>query len=67
MHYNLNHKLIVKTDISDYVSEKILFQYDNVEILHLIVYFFKKYNSVKCNYEIYDKKLMIIVHVFEKW
>ena len=67
MHYNSDHKLIVKTDVSDYVSEKILFQYNDAEILYLIAYFFKKHNSVKCNYEIYDKKLMIIVHVFEKW
>ena len=66
MHYNSDHKLIVKTDVSDYVSEKILFQYDNTEILYSVAYFFKKHNSVKCNYEIYDKKLMIIVCVFEK-
>ena len=66
MHYNFNHKLIVKTDISDYMSEEILFQYDDAEILHSVAYFFKKHNSAECNYEIYDKKLMIIVHVFEK-
>ena len=66
MHYNFNHKLIMKTDISDYMSEKILFQYNDAEILYSIAYFFKKHNSAECNYEIYDKKLMIIVHVFEK-
>ena len=66
MHYNFNHKLIVKTDISDYISEKILSQYDDAEILCFVAYFFKKHNSVKCNYEIYDKKLMIIIYVFEK-
>ena len=31
------------------------------------MYFFKKHNSVECNYEIYDKELMIIVRVFEEW
>ena len=66
MHYNSDHKLIVKTDISDYVLKKILFQYDDTEILYFVAYFFKKHNSVKYNYKIYDKKLMIIVYVFEK-
>ena len=66
MHYNSDYKLIVKTDTFDYVSEKILFQYDDVEILCFIAYFFKKYNSVKCNYEIYNKKLMIIIHIFKE-
>ncbi len=47
--------------------EDILSQYDENETLHSVTYFLKKHNSVKCNYEIYDKKLMIIVYAFEKW
>jgi hypothetical protein len=35
--------------------------------LRLVVYFSKKYNSIECNYEIYDKELMIIVRCFEEW
>ena len=66
MHYNSDHKLIVKTNIFDYVSEKILFQYDDAEILYSVAYFFKKHNSIKYNYEIYDKKLMTIIHIFEE-
>ena len=66
MHYNSDHKLIVEINVSDYVSEKILSQYDDAEILYFVAYFFKKHNSAECNYEIYDKKLIIIVHVFEK-
>ena len=66
MHYNSDYKLIVEIDVSDYMSKKILFQYDDIEILYFIAYFFKKHNFVKCNYEIYDKKFMIIVHIFEK-
>ena len=66
MHYNSDHKLIVETDISDYVLKKILSQYDDAEILCSVVYFFKKHNSAECNYEIYNKKLMIIVCVFKK-
>ena len=44
-HYNLNLKIIVKTDTSDYVSEGILSQYDKNDILHSVAYFFKKHNS----------------------
>ena len=66
-HYNLNLKIIVETDTSDYVSEGILSQYNENDVLHLIAYFFKKHNSAECNYEIYDKELMIIIHTFEEW
>ena len=66
-HYNSDHKIVIEIDALNYVFENILFQYDENEILHSITYFSKKHNSVKCNYEIYDKKLMIIVCAFEKW
>ncbi len=45
----------------------ILFQYDENKIFHSVAYFSKKHNSVECNYEIYDKELMIIVCAFKKW
>ena len=66
-HYNLNLKIVVKTDTSDYVSEGILSQYDKNDVLHPIAYFFKKHISAKCNYEIYNKELMVIICVFEEW
>ena len=66
-HYNLNLKIIIKTDASDYVSKGILSQYNKNDVLHLIAYFFKKHNSAECNYEIYDKELMVIVCTFEEW
>ena len=58
---------MVKTDASDYVSEGILSQYDENGVLHSIMYFFKKHSPAECNYEIYNKELMIIVHAFEEW
>ena len=66
-HYNLNLKIIVETDASDYVSEGILSQYNKNDVLHLIAYFSKKHNSAKCNYEIYNKELMAIVRTFKEW
>ena len=66
-YYNSNHKIVIKINVSNYVFEDILSQYDENNILHSIVYFSKKHNSIECNYEIYDKELMIIVRAFEKW
>ena len=66
-HYNSDYKIVIKTDISDYVSESILSQYNEDGVLHSVAYFLKKYNSVKCNYKIYDKKLIIIIYAFKEW
>ncbi len=66
-HYNSNHKIVIEINASNYVFKNILFQYNENEVLHSVTYFFKKHNSVKCNYKIYDKKLMIIVYAFEEW
>ena len=66
-YYNLDLKIVVKTDTSDYVSEGILSQYDENDVLHPVAYFFKKHNSAECNYKIYDKELMIIICIFKEW
>ena len=66
-HYDPDREIIMKIDASDFVSEEILFQYDEQSELHPIAYFFKKHNSAKYNYEIYDKELMIIIRAFEEW
>ena len=58
---------MIKTDVSDYVSKDILFQYNKNGVFYSIVYFLKKHNPTECNYEIYNKKLIIIVCVFKEW
>ena len=65
-HYNLNHKIVIKINISDYVSEGILSQYNENEVLHSVAYFSKKHNSAKCNYKIYNKEFIIIIYVFKE-
>ncbi len=66
-HYNSDHKIVIEINVLNYVFKDILFQYDENEIFHSVTYFSKKHNSVECNYEIYDKELMIIVCTFKKW
>ena len=65
-YYNSDHKIVIKINVSDYVFEGILSQYNENEVLHLIIYFLKKHNSAECNYKIYNKKFIIIVYIFKK-
>lgn len=44
-----------------------LLQIDDNNVLHLVVYFLKKMMPTKCNYEIYNKKLIAIIWYFEEW
>jgi len=66
-HYNSDYKIVIEINALNYVFKDILSQYNENEILYSVAYFSKKHNSVKCNYEIYNKKLMIIVYTFKKW
>lgn len=64
-HYKQGIKTIVETDLSDYISSKVLFQLSNDELLHPVTFFFESFNLANCNYEIYDKKLLAIIRCFE--
>ena len=57
---------MIEIDASDYVFESIFSQYNEERVLYSVTYFSKKHNPVKCNYKIYDKELIIIIHVFKK-
>ena len=65
-YYNSDYKIVIKTDTSNYVFEDILSQYNEKRVLHSVIYFLKKHNSVECNYKIYDKKFIIIVCAFKE-
>jgi len=41
-------------------------QYDKREVLHLCAYYFKKNNLTKCNYEIYNKEMLVIVQCLKE-
>ena len=44
-----------------------LSQYDDEEVLHLVIFYSRNLISIECNYEIYDKKLLIIIRCLEHW
>ena len=60
-HFDCIRKIILKIDFSDYINVKILSQYDDENVLHSVAFYFKNMLSIECNYEIYNKKLLIIV------
>jgi hypothetical protein len=51
----------------DYVSVEVLSQKENDDLIRSVAYFSKTLSSAKCNYEIYDKKLLTIIRCFEQW
>ena len=66
-HFDYDREVVVETDVSDYVSAGVLFQYDDEGTLHPVAFYSKKHSPAECNYEIYDKELLAIVRVFEEW
>ncbi len=66
-HFDQTYETILKTDSFNYVNDEVLSQYDNEEVLHLIAFYNKNMSSAECNYEIYNKKLLIIIQAFEHW
>ncbi len=66
-HFDQTCETILKTDSFNYVNDEVLCQYDDEEVLHSIAFYSKNMSSAECNYEIYDKKLLIIIRAFEHW
>ena len=65
--FNLEKPVTLKTDASDYVTAGVLSQPDEEGNLHSVAFFSSKMSSEECNYEIYDKELLVIVKAFEEW
>ena len=64
--FDFDYKTILKVDLSEYITENIFFQFDNKDVLRLCIYFLKKNSSAECNYEIYNKKLLIVIYYLQK-
>lgn len=65
IYYKKNLKTVVKTNLSYYVSNKVVFQYDLDRLLYLIIFFKKNLNQIKFNCEIYNEKLLAIIKYFK--
>ncbi len=66
-HFDQTHETILEINSFDYINDEVLSQYDDEEVLHSIVFYSKNMSSAECNYEIYDKELLIIIWAFEHW
>ncbi len=66
-HFNSIRKIILKTNFLNYVNNKILFQYDDKDILHSVIFYSKNIVLAECNYEIYNKELLVIIHCLKHW
>jgi hypothetical protein len=56
---------MVETNTTNYISARVLSQYEYNGILHPVTYVSRKYSVVECNYQMYDKELIAIIHAFE--
>ncbi len=66
-HFDQTRDFILEIDSFDYVNDEVLSQYDDEDVLHSIAFYSKNMSSAECNYEIYNKKLLIIIQAFEHW
>ncbi len=66
-HFDQTRDFILEIDSFDYVNDEVLFQYDDEDVLHSIVFYSKNMSFAECNYKIYDKKLLIIIWAFKHW
>jgi hypothetical protein len=66
-HFDLKKQIYIKSDSFDFVFAEILSQMRKNDELHSVTFFSKNLASIECNYEIYDKELLIIVRCFEQW
>ncbi len=64
-HFDQTRDFILEINSFDYVNDEVLSQYDDEDVLHPIAFYSKNMSSAECNYEIYDKKLLVIIRAFE--
>ncbi len=66
-HFDSIKEAILKTDFLNYVNDEVLSQYDDEDILHSVIFYSKNMIFAECNYEIYDKELLIIIRCLKHW
>ena len=66
-HFDSNWQTILEMNTSDLVTGEILSQYDKEGVLHPVAFYNKSMISAECNYYIYNKELLAIIHCFKHW
>ena len=66
-HFDSLKSIRVKIDVSNKIIEEILCQSNDENHWHFVIYFSRKMISIECNYEVHDKKFLIIIFVFKQW
>ena len=64
--FDLRKRTVIKTDILDQVLKSILSQLNKSRNLQLIAFYLWKFTKLELNYEIYNKKLLVIVKAFRQ-
>jgi hypothetical protein len=65
-YFNPKLNIYLETNASNYIAAAILSQIGSNSVLRPIVFLLKKISLAKCNYKIYNKKLLAIVLVFRE-
>ena len=60
-YFDQTQAVILKCDSFNNVSEGILSQYKDNDLLHSVTFFSKNLIPTECNYEIYNKELLTII------
>ena len=63
--FNPKKKIIIEIDTNKIALGSILSQLNEEDRLHPIIFYFRKFTTLELNYNIYDKKLLIIVNSFK--
>jgi len=64
---DLDKKMRMKVDVSDYaIGEVLLIEYED-NLWRLVVFLSKSLNETERNYEIHDKEILAIIRGLEAW
>ena len=66
-YFDFERVIRIEIDAFDKILKIILCQQNDENHWHFVAYFSRKMISIECNYEIHDKKLLIIVISFKQW
>jgi hypothetical protein len=64
--FNPKLRIVVETDVSDFVLRGYLSQLGKKGKLKPIAYYSRKLSPIELNYDIHDKELLVIVKVFKQ-